>query len=44
MVLLRREADWRLRSGRVWVSKVALMAVGEEGERTSAFMAALLMW
>jgi hypothetical protein len=41
---LWREADWRLRSGRVWVSKVALMAVGEEAERTSAFMAAFLMW
>jgi hypothetical protein len=39
-----READWRARSGREWVSKVVLMAVGEEFERTSALRAAFLMW
>jgi hypothetical protein len=38
-----RELDWRARSGRVRVSKVALIAVGEEVEVTSAEMAAVLM-
>jgi hypothetical protein len=38
-----REPDWRARSGRVWVSKVAFIAVGEAVERTSALMAAILM-
>jgi hypothetical protein len=39
-----REGDWRLRSGRVVVSKVTFMAVGEEVERTSAVRAAFFMW
>jgi hypothetical protein len=39
-----REPDWGVRSGRVRVSKVVLMAVGEEAERTSAETAAFLMW
>jgi hypothetical protein len=39
-----REGDWSARSGRVPVSKVAFMAVGEEAERISALVAAFLMW
>ncbi len=38
-----REPDWRARSGRVWVSKVVFIAVGEAVERTSAETAAFLM-
>ena len=37
------EPDWRARSGRVWVSKVNLRAVGEEAEATRASRAAFLM-
>jgi len=39
-----RDPDWRARSGKVWVSKVAFIAVGEVVERTSAETAAFLMW
>ena len=37
------EPDWRARSGRVWVSKVNLRAVGAEAEVRRASMAAFLM-
>jgi hypothetical protein len=39
-----RVAAWRALSGRAWVSKVILIAVGEEAERTSALRATFLMW
>jgi hypothetical protein len=39
-----READCMDRSGRVWVSKVTFIAVGEEEEGTSALKAVFLMW
>jgi hypothetical protein len=39
-----RVADCRLRSGRVRVSKVMLMEVGDEVDRASARMATFLMW
>ncbi len=44
MVWDRREADCRERSGRMWVSKVNFIAVGEDEERTSALRAVFLMW
>ena len=43
-VLEGREPDWRARSGRVWVSKITFMAVGEELDRTSALRAAFFTW
>jgi hypothetical protein len=39
-----REWDWRLFSGRAWVSKTVFIAVGEDAERTSAERAAFFTW
>ena len=44
MLLLEgRVLDWRLLSGKAWVSKTVFIAVGEDAERTSAERAAFLM-
>ena len=43
-VLEVRVVDWRVRSGRVMVSKVACMEVGADAERTLVFRDLALMW
>lgn len=39
-----RELDWRVRSGSLWVSKVAVMAVGLEGDLSWMLVVTCLMW
>lgn len=43
-VLEGRELDWRERSGKIWVSKVARIAAGADVERTSAERDTFLRW
>ena len=39
-----RVSDWRARSGRLLVSKVARMAVGFDGERTAVVIDLAFIW